>query len=72
MRINESVMCANFRDPRSRNRELRHKKKIENGDFWLENLSIRLYSKTTWRGQLQLGHNVGAYKWFMHSEFGSA
>ena len=34
MRINESVMCANFGDPRSRDRALRRQKKPhENGDF---------------------------------------
>ena len=27
IRINEGVRCANYRDPRSRDRELRHKKK---------------------------------------------
>ena len=42
MRINESVMCANFWDPRSRGRELRLIKNIKNGDFWFENLLIRL------------------------------
>ena len=41
MRINESVMCANFGDSRSRDRELTDKK-TENGDFWLEILLIRL------------------------------
>ena len=29
-RINESVMCANFGDPRPQDRELRHKKNIKN------------------------------------------
>ena len=28
-------------------------------------------SKTTWRAQLKFVHNVGDYKWFMQTEFGS-
>ena len=36
---NENVMCANFGDPRSRDRKLRHKK---TGNFWLEKLLICL------------------------------
>ena len=48
IRINESVMCANFGDPRSRDRELRAKKTIKNGDFLFENLLlvIRLQLKS--------------------------
>ena len=42
MGINECVMCANFGDPRSRDRELNNKKYIKKCDFWLENLLIRL------------------------------
>ena len=38
-------MCANLGDPGSRDHELRHTKNIKNGDFWLENLLIRLYLK---------------------------
>ena len=34
-------MCANVLDPKSSDRELRHMN-IDNGDFWLENLSILL------------------------------
>ena len=34
-------MCANFGDPRSRDRELIHKQ-TKNGDFLLEILLIRL------------------------------
>ena len=41
MGIDECVVCANFGDPRSRDRELTQKKK-KNGDFCLENLVIRL------------------------------
>ena len=38
-------MCANVGDPKS-DCELRHtKKNIKNGDFWLENLIIRLLLK---------------------------
>ena len=33
IRIHESVMCANFRDRRSRDRELRHKKKQKKRRF---------------------------------------
>ena len=42
MRINESIICAHFGDPRSRDRELKHQKALENGNFYLENLLIRL------------------------------
>ena len=35
-------MCAHFEYPRSRDRELRHKKTLKNGDFLLEKLLIRL------------------------------
>ena len=42
MRITRSVMCANFGDPRLRDRELTYKKTLKNGDFWLESLLIRL------------------------------
>ena len=41
-KINKSVMWANFGDPRSRDRKLRHKKRQKKGKFWLENLLIRL------------------------------
>ena len=37
IRINESVMCVNFEDPRSRDRELRHKKNVKkNANFDLK------------------------------------
>ena len=42
MRINKSVMSANFGDPRSYNHELRHKKTQKNGNFWLVKLLIWL------------------------------
>ena len=42
MEINECVMCANFGDPRSRDRELIRKKNIINYDFGLKNSLIRL------------------------------
>ena len=35
-------MCANFGDPRLRDGDLRQKKYKKNGDFWVENLLIRL------------------------------
>ena len=38
-------MYANFGDPRSCDRELRHHKKHKTGDFWFENLLIRLLLK---------------------------
>ena len=34
-------MCSIFGDPRSRDRELRHKK-AQNGDVWLGKVLIRL------------------------------
>ena len=43
IRINESVVCANFGDPRSRDCELRHKN--IKGNFGFENLLIRSYLK---------------------------
>ena len=42
MGINECVMCAHFGDPKSRDRELTHKKTFKKYDFWLENLLFRL------------------------------
>ena len=45
MRIDVSVMCANFGDPKSHDRELTHKKNIKNGNFWLENLFIHVLLK---------------------------
>ena len=36
MRINESVMCANLEDPRSRNRELRPKEHKKAATFGLK------------------------------------
>ena len=38
-------MCANFGDPRSRDRKLRHQKTLKNGNFWPKNLLIRLELK---------------------------
>ena len=38
-------MCANFGDPRSRDRKLTNKKNIKNRDFWLENVLICLLLK---------------------------
>ena len=35
-------MCTNFGDPRSRDRELTHKKTLKSDDFWRKNLLIRL------------------------------
>ena len=35
-------VCANFGDPWSHDRELTEKKTLKNGDFWIENLLIRL------------------------------
>ena len=42
MAIIKSVMHANFRDPRSRDRDLRTLKPRKNGHFWFESLLIRL------------------------------
>ena len=71
MRINESVMCANLGDPRSRDRELTQKT-LKNGDFRLKIYYFAYNSKTTWRVELKFVHNVGAYKWFMQIKFGGA
>ena len=72
MRINESVLCTNFGDRRSRDRESRHKKTLKNGDFGLKSYEFAYNSKTTWSAQLKFAHNVGAYTWFMQTEFGTA
>ena len=70
MRINESVTCANFGNPRSRDRELTLKKTIKNGDFWLGNLLIIAYTlQTSCRVKLKFVHNASAYKWFMQTEY---
>ena len=42
LRINESVMCANCEDPRSRDDELIHLKPGNNRNYCVENLIIRL------------------------------
>ena len=42
VRIKESVMCADFWDPRSRDLELKHQKTLKNGDFSLETSLFRL------------------------------
>ena len=72
-RINEGVMCANSGDPRSRDRELTHQKTIKK----LATLDLKIYqfaynSKTTKCAQLIFVDNVGAYKWFMLTDFGGA
>ena len=54
-------MRANFGDPRSRDRKLRHKKNIKKCDFWLEIYYFAYNSKTTWCAQLKFVRNVGAY-----------
>ena len=42
IRINESAVCVNLVDPRSYDRELRHKKTKKNDNLLLENLLIHL------------------------------
>ena len=42
MSINKSVMYANFKDPRSRDRELKPSKNMKNDDLRVENLLIYL------------------------------
>ena len=42
MRSNKNVMLTNFGNFRLRDRKLRHKKASKIGDFWHENLVIRL------------------------------
>ena len=53
-------MCANFGDPRSRDRKLGHQKPGKNGDFCVKNLLIFHNIKATKRGKLKFGHNKGA------------
>ena len=52
-------MSANFGDLRSCGHELRHKKNIKNGDFWLENLLVRLQLKSHLMCKANIVHNVG-------------
>ena len=61
MGINECVMCANFGDPRSRDRELRRKKNNKKCDFWFQNLLIRLLLKKHFACTAKLVHNVGDF-----------
>ena len=62
-------MCADFGDPMSRDRELRHKK-IINAILGMKIYYFAYNSKTTWRAQLKFAHNWVIYKWFMQTEFG--
>ena len=59
-------MYANFGDPRSRDRELRYKKNIKNGDFWLSKVLICLHLACT----AEICTHVGNYDRFMQTEFG--
>ena len=72
MENNECVMCAIFRNPRSRDRRLRHKKTSKNGNFGLKLYEFTCNSKTIWRTKLKFVRNVGAYKWLVQTEFGGA
>ena len=67
IKINKSVWCANFGYPRSRDRELRHKK---NKKRRLKVYEFAYNSKTTRRAKLKFGRNKDAYKCFMQTEFG--
>ena len=69
MGINECVMCANFGDPRSGDRKLRHKN-ITTRFLASKFIYWPLTQKTTWRARLKFELNVGDYKWFMQTEFG--
>ena len=70
MEINECVMCANFGDPRSRDRKLTHKKHKKTVIFGLKIYQFAYNSKSSWRAQLKFEHNVCAYQCFMETEFG--
>ena len=72
MRINGSVLCANFGDPRSRDREMALTKTLKVAIFGLKLYWLDYNSKTTWRVNLKFVHNVGAYKWFKQTEIGGA
>ena len=71
MRINKSVMCANFGNPRSRDCELTHNNNIETVIFGLKIYWFAHNSKTTWRAKLKLEHNVDAYEWFTQPSLGT-
>ena len=66
MRSFETVICANFGDPRSRDCELKHKKTAILG---FKSYLFACNSKTTRRAKLKLGHNVGAHECFMQTKF---
>ena len=66
-------MCANNGNPRSRDRELRHKKKLKKqANFASKSYEFASNFKTTGRAKLQFGYNVGDYECFMQTKFGGA
>ena len=69
IRNNESVICANFGDARSHDRELRLK---NTAIFDLKMYLFAYNSTTTWHAQLKFVQNVGAYECLMQTEFGGA
>ena len=66
-------MCANFGDPRSRDRELRYKKIIKNGNFWLQKLLNRLQFQKHLTCKAEIWTQcVCTYKCFMQTKFEGA
>ena len=53
-------MCANFGDPRSRDRKLEHKKNRKKRQlFGRKFINFAYNSKTNWLAKLKLGPNMG-------------
>ena len=60
--INESIICANFGDPRSRDHELRHKKTHRKRRVGLENLLICLQLKNHLTCKAEINTQCGCLK----------
>ena len=67
-----SVMCANFLDRRSRDRELRHKKNRRQRRFCGPKFINSPITQKPHGVQAEIWHNMGANGGFMRAEFGGA
>ena len=65
-------MCANFKDPRSSDCKVTHKKHKKMAIFGLKIYLLVYNSKSTRRAKLNFGYNSGTYEWFMQKEFEGA
>ena len=66
MRINESAVYANFRDPTSLDPESKHTKKTKKTAIFSLKIYLFAYryhdSKTTWRAKLKFLQNVNVWR----------